>query len=211
MASELIIFDIDGTLLDSRERYYKCMDFAFRNYGPSDEIKKIISVSFGKTAIDLIHNIGITKESEIDVILTDICSFLKDSAIRSDIFPGVEEMLRSLRKICRIAIATSRKLDEVSIDPDIKPLLGYIDYISTTEIGMAPKPAPDIIVKALDAFSISASRAVYIGDTELDMKCAKSAGMHFILAGWNKYALENVRTDPDVIISRRTEDIINYL
>lgn len=210
MKPELVIFDIDGTLLDSREKYCECMAFVLRKFGTSEEVLKVIKETFGMPGPETMRRLGV-KEHETEGLMADICGYIKNSSVRAKIFDGADEMLRGMQGVCKTAVATSRNRGETAADSDLATLLEFMDYVSTTDIGMAPKPAPDVLIKALESLSVDPSKAVYVGDTQSDMQAARAAGMRFILAGWNPVAISTVKPDVNTSVCLSVNDLAKYI
>ena len=93
--------------------------------------------------------------------------------------PYLKPLLRRLRPRFKTAVGTNRSdtMDEVIA---IHDLTGAFDLVVTARDVAAPKPAPDILTRALSAFGLAAEEAVYIGDSELDEQASAAAGIPLV-------------------------------
>jgi HAD superfamily hydrolase (TIGR01509 family) len=114
----------------------------------------------------------------------DALSFAKTIHYR-DLMPymrmedGFVSTLNQLKGHASLAICTNRATSMDMIIDDFG-LSGYFDYIMTASQVTHPKPHPEPLLKVLDYFKVNPEEAIFIGDGEVDMQAAKSAGVPFI-------------------------------
>jgi HAD superfamily hydrolase (TIGR01509 family) len=96
-----------------------------------------------------------------------------------EIEPHLKHLLRRLRPRIKTAVGTNRSdtMDEVM---EVHGLTDDFDLVVTSRDVAAPKPAPDILNRALDHFRITADEALYIGDSSLDEQAAQAAGIPLV-------------------------------
>lgn len=208
-----VVFDIDGTLLDSLQKYFNCMDTALRKtYGrsfPKEEIK----ATFGLPLRAALPVLGITDE-DLSILESEVISYICHTDEKAIIYPGINETIAELKNQgFYLGIATSRTSGEVYGDENIKRIIGLVDFVSTTGRDIRPKPAPDVLLRVLDNLSVEPDQAVYIGDTKLDYSCSKSAGTYFIGAGWNHESCFSKEPElyADCIICTDINDLIKLI
>jgi phosphoglycolate phosphatase-like HAD superfamily hydrolase len=93
--------------------------------------------------------------------------------------PDLKPLLDLLRPRRRTAVATNRT-DTMGKVIEVHGLSGRFDMVVTSLDVDRPKPAPDMLGKILDTFSLSSCQAVYVGDSEVDEAAASAADMPFI-------------------------------
>jgi HAD superfamily hydrolase (TIGR01509 family) len=179
-----VIFDMDGTLVDSVDLHARAWQDAFRDFGYEFELKAIRD-QIGKGGDQLLP-VFLTRE-EIDA---------KERALekhRGDVlkerylsqiaaFPKVTELFHRIRadKI-KIILASSAKAEELQIYKKIAGLEGLIDAETSSDDAEKSKPHPDIFQAAMAKLEgVHKSEVVVIGDTPYDAEAAGKAGLRTI-------------------------------
>ena len=175
----VVLFDVDGVLLDSFEanlKFYR--DLALRTgYPPPsrEEHRK----TFHLPLWDKIKHItGLTEESEIQHIF-DIA---KSNEIPYDLSlvrtpKGLETTITALRAKHVLGIVTSRIRARVFVSPDFEKLSPHFSTVVAYEDTENHKPHPEPLLCAAIHLGVEPNTCVYIGDVENDMKAAHAAGM----------------------------------
>jgi len=180
---DLVIFDADGVLFDSTESnvaYYNAI-FARMGEPKLDRREEINAVSyaaeqmFEDRARD--HPGKLARMKEIARTL-DATPFLRLLRPPLELRPFMLE----LRVSYRLALATNRSATVPALVEHLD-LAGVFDAIASARDKVRPKPAPDILTLCLERAAVSARRAVYVGDSAIDLEAAASAGTHFIAVG----------------------------
>ena len=150
MSIHLIVFDLDGTLLDSREKYFDCMRNVLRPYGCMPGFDRVIDETFGKPGREIMRCLGLN-DAQIETASEEIRRYLSKSPIRSPQFVGMLEAMRYLKRTHLIAIATARSKEELTSDIDALPFIAESACVCPTAAEIRPKPAPDVLNHALEA------------------------------------------------------------
>jgi HAD superfamily hydrolase (TIGR01509 family) len=181
---EAVIFDVDGTLIDSVDYHAKSWLWAFARHGhdiPFEEIRAQI----GKGGDQLmpvflppeeLQHIGKTLSEERD-------TFFKDEYLpHVRAFPMVRELFERIRADGkRIVLASSAKEDELKRYEQIANIEDLIEDSTSSDDAQKSKPHPDIFQAALARLGkIDPSRAIVIGDTPWDAEAAGKAGLKTI-------------------------------
>ncbi len=173
---KLVIFDWDGTLMDSAAKIVSCMQHAAQQCDvpiPTyEEVGHIIGISL-KPAIKQLFNI------EDDELAERLVAAYKEAFVTRDttpcpLFDGVERLLSNLKETgCTLAVATGkarRGLDRAWAQTGT----GRFFSASRTADEAESKPSPDMLLQLLDELSVKIEDAVMIGDTTYDMQMAKT-------------------------------------
>jgi len=206
---KLVIFDWDGTLMDSANKIVNCMQIAAKQCDmpvPTyEEVGHIIGISL-KPAIMQLFSIT-------DSALGDrLVQAYKDAFVSVDVTPcplfdGVEEMLDSLKTAgCTLAVATGkarRGLDRAWK----KTNTGYYFSASRTADEAESKPSSDMLEQLLKELGFEASDAVMIGDTTYDMQMAKSIGMDRIGVSYGVHAQVHLEALEPVALVHSIEEL----
>jgi HAD superfamily hydrolase (TIGR01509 family) len=193
-----IIFDIDGTLIDSNDAHAYAWQQAMAESGYDvsfDRIRPLIGMGGDKVLPELL---GIQKDSEIgskiDRFRSQVFKERYLPGLRA--FPGAMELLSYLHNHSfMLAIATSSKPDEMHsllkvIDPHAIDL--FAQEVSAKEASQS-KPDPDVIQVALKRTQCSSNQALMVGDTAYDIEAAARSGIKtiaFRCGGWSDRDLQ---------------------
>ncbi len=178
-AYKLIIFDWDGTLMDSQARIVDCLLCASRDLQlislAEKQLKNIIGLGLREAIASLYPQLT-------EVQITHFADryryhFITANDVPSGLFNDVKKMLNQLiDKGFMLAIATGkarRGLEAVLIETDLKSLFHGSRCADETR----SKPHPQMLEELLDEFGLEASDAIMVGDTEYDMLMANSISM----------------------------------
>ena len=176
-----VIFDLDGTLVDSNEFHIDSWDRAFRHFGKTfsyEELKKQI----GKGSDNYLPEFLTSNEikqfgKELDEYRSDL--FKKEYLECVKPFPKVRELFERIRRDGkRILLASSGKKPETEYYIKLLQIEDLIDGQITAEDADSSKPAPDIFIAALARLSgVSPDDAIVVGDTRFDIEAAHKAGL----------------------------------
>lgn len=178
MAIKHIIFDIDGTLIDTQTAFLGALDAALERKGaPHVDIFPYFSLPLA----DAVRDFGFT-DAEFAEWNEDYAQRLS----RAPLYEGVRELIPELAKRVRLAVVTSRKHDISHIGLTEHGLFGYFDVVIAADDVARPKPAPDPLNKYADLARCDKSEMVFIGDSIHDKECADSADVTFFAPAWAK-------------------------
>ncbi|MEE2568708.1 HAD family hydrolase [Pseudarthrobacter sp. J64] len=178
-APRAVIFDVDGTLVDSAYLHTLAWWQAFRQAGfivPMARIHRLVGMT-GKKLVD--EALPADRDPEVD---SEILA--SHSAIFATFWPslqavdGARDLLARCKELgLKVVLATSardRDLQELrrAIDAD-----GFIDAATSSKDVTASKPEPDILLAALERVGVAVEHAVFVGDAVWDMMAAGRAGM----------------------------------
>ncbi len=193
---QLIIFDFDGTLVDSRALILECHRIVFADFGlpvPSaQDSLALIGRSLELVLAELAGD-GAPIMSMVQAYGRVLPQLRGDAAFAERPFDGIGELLGALS--CRpgtvLAIATGHT--SKAVVPALE-MLGWRDRFSTIQAAdKAPsKPHPGMLLQALAETGVAADDAVFIGDTSFDMLMAKAAGVPGIGVTWGYHTAEQL-------------------
>jgi HAD superfamily hydrolase (TIGR01509 family) len=181
-----MIFDIDGTLVDTNAAHVEAWRRAFAKQGYEVPTKRIIP-EIGKGGDQLVPSVlGDKVEKRHGDVLRQVQKheFLAIAATqRFRVFPGTEEIFPALRtRGIRTALATSsddKHLDATlaSAEVDLRRLA---DLVVTKSEGERSKPAPDLVVDAVEKLGLPPPQCAMVGDTIYDGQACIRAGVVFL-------------------------------
>jgi len=181
-----ILFDLDGTLLDTLEDLKDAANHTLREMGRAERTLDEVRAFVGNGARRLL---ALCLETEDEETLARALIIFRPwyeahCRVKTAPYEGILEAMRRLRE-------GGKKLAIVSNKPDegVRALTALyfgtlVDYAVGEREGVARKPAPDMVTAALSALGVSAAEAVYVGDSEVDVMTAKAAGTKLLAVSW---------------------------
>ncbi len=203
-APPLAIWDVDGTLVDSRETIAACMAEGFAGEGlqrPSyDDTRRIVGLTLAYAVEVMTPGLAPAVQARIvDGYRAAFQALHADPAFAEPLYPGAVELMDRLAAHgWRQAVATgkSRKgLDRVVAAH------GWADrFVSLHSSDDGPgKPDPAMVLAALAVAGTPPGRAVMIGDTTHDMRMGRSAGVRTLGVTWGFHTADELRGEADVV------------
>lgn len=203
-AIEVVLFDLDGTLIDTIELILSSMRHA------TAEV-------LGEALPDdiLLHNVGVPLRVQMEEFAPGredelLCVYREHNASVHDQlvceYPGTEAALRAIiAQGYRLGVVTSksvpvaqRGLDRFGLGELFETLVGYED----TDIH---KPEPTPLLLAAERMGVEISRCCYVGDSPHDMNAGKAAGAVTVAALWGPFRERVAQTDPDFTIEHLSQ------
>ena len=174
---ELIIFDLDGTLVDSKEAIAKGVNFALGELGLQEKNALEISSYIGTGVDDLIRkSLGQGKEHYFEKTKSLFENYRKHSPDSSRLYPGAKEILEYFKNK-RKTIVTNRKYEFAL--PTLKKLgiYDYFEVILGADDIECKKPSACPLDRAVAKFNINKEKTIIVGDMDIDILAGKSAGI----------------------------------
>lgn len=187
MRYQLVVFDLDGTLLNTLEDLTGATNHALALYGypprSADEVRRFV----GNGVVRLMRRAlpGDVPEETFERALSAFREYYaRNVNARTRPYDGIPELLAKLRaKGVRVAV-NSNKPDAATNALCEAHFGGFIDMALGERDGIPKKPAPDGVRRILDALGIAAERALYVGDGDADILTAANAGMDCAWVSW---------------------------
>ena len=200
-----IIFDLDGTILDSKALIDESVIYVFKKFRPEYELTEDeIDSFFGPTLYQSFSKYA-KDEQEINDMIACYREFNipnHDEYVKP--FPEVKLTLTKLKKMgFKLGVASSKKTDLVKRGLEICDVADLFDSIVGYEEGLNPKPAPDSILKAKE--EMECKNVIYVGDTLNDILAAKAAGAYAVGVLYIKHPEVMLEAKPDNVINRLSE------
>ncbi|WP_072802892.1 HAD family hydrolase [Rhodococcoides yunnanense] len=173
-----VLFDIDGTLVDSNYVHVDTWSRAFADAGvtvPSWRIHRCIGMDGDKLLEALVGS----ADSAVALEAKDLHSDYYDKASgRLQILPGARELLQRIEELgLTVVLATSAPESELAMLRDLLDVEEVLSAVTSAEDAEDAKPDPEIIDIALARASVTPERAVMVGDSVWDMKASRRAGV----------------------------------
>lgn len=204
MKFDSVVFDLDGTLLDTLGDLRDSVNFALeKNNLPKRTTEEIRS--FVGNGIRLLIERSVPENTPIEITdkcFSDFKEYYKDhSAILTKPYDGIIDLMKELKsKGIKIAVVSNKA------DFAVKTLMedyfkGLYDCAYGERAGVPRKPAPDSVFGAISEMGADAQNTIYIGDSEVDVETSKNANLSCVAVTWgfrDKEVLESL--NPEYIV-----------
>jgi HAD superfamily hydrolase (TIGR01509 family) len=173
-----VLFDVDGTLVDSNYLHVEAWYRAFANEGLSVEAWRIHR-SIGMDGSTLVASLAEGADDDVRARIKDGHSryYMETTSLLRQL-PGARELLKRVETLgLQVVLATSAPDDELTVLRDVLASDDLVSAITSSEDVDTAKPQPDIIQVALDRAGVAASRAVFVGDAVWDIEACQRAGI----------------------------------
>lgn len=206
-----VLFDLDGTLLNTNDLIIKSFTDTFKHYYPDreftyQEIIDCIGPTLEQTAMKYYpQNI-----SEMVGMYRHHYVLNHDELIK--IYPGIEEMLKALKDLgLKLAIVTSKKRDMTLKAMEHTNVLDYFDLIISSDEVTQPKPHQEPIELALKELNLLKDEVIMVGDNSHDIECANHASVKSIAVGWALKGADYLRGFNPTYIINTADELIEII
>jgi len=183
MRYENVLFDLDGTLIDSGAIILASFRHAtrtvLRRRIPDAELAAMVG---GSTIHEQMRSIDEDHVDELVRVYREHNEPLHDDL---EAFEGVEHVLAELKdQGRRLGIVTAKRRRTVDLAFAVLPLGPYFDVVVTAETTKRHKPHPEPVLVALEGLGAAPSDAAFVGDSPFDVEAGKAAGVFTVAVAW---------------------------
>lgn len=214
MKFKTLIFDLDGTLLDTITDLANAVNHALtvHGYPTHAEAEYLRMVGNGIASLVARALPGGKENPDFSAVLATFRAYYEiHKADATAPYAGISEMLLTLD-----AAGLSLAIVSNKIDPAVKALAARF-FPDTVRVavgereGIDRKPAPDTVYLALAELGVTAEGAAYIGDSEVDIETAKNAGLPCLSVGWGFRTEEELRAAGADRVFMTPDELCRYL
>lgn len=211
MKYKTLIFDLDGTLLDTLQDLAAATNYTLRRHGlperSVDEVRMFVGNGI-RRLITLAVPEG-TDEAEQEAVFADFNAYYKKHCTDTTcVYAGALELLRTARELgCKTAIV-SNKADYAVQELATRYFDGLLDTACGEQAGIARKPAPDMLLAVMRKLGAEPGSTVYIGDSDTDLLTAANTGVPCIAACWGFRGREFLLAHGATLLAERVEDVL---
>jgi pyrophosphatase PpaX len=205
MRFPVVLFDLDGTLVDSGGIILASMRHATSSVLGREIPDAVLMAAVGGPGLE-VQMLQLGGEENLDELLRVYRAHNEPLHSELLVFPGLEDVLVQLRAEARtLGVVSAKRRATVELAFAATGIGRFFDVMVGGDETARHKPAPDPLLLALERLDARASDAVYVGDSPFDMTAAKSAGMHAIGVSWGGVHERAVLVDGDEIVDTSEE------
>lgn len=211
---DTVVFDLDGTLLDTIDDLSDSVNFALSEEGFACRTVSEVKSFVGNGIIKLIERSvpeGVSEEERLRTLEAFKRHYAANCENKTKPYVGILKLLDDLRSEGFKIAVVSNKIDSAVSVLCEKYFGARIDFCVGDREGLARKPAPDAVLEALKKLSSTPERAVYIGDSDVDIKTAENAGMTCISVSWGFRSRDFLLLNGASVIADKPSDIYKIL
>lgn len=182
MTIKLIIFDLDGTLIDSSSDITKAINYAIKPYGldplTQKDTIKLVGEGISRLIEKLLFTTPFHDNNEVKkIVMNRFLEYYSDHLLdNTRTYPGVRKTLERIKNYRKAIISNKRE----ALSRKIIEGLGlsiFFDMIIGSDTTSEKKPSPLPILKVLKEFDIMSDEAMIVGDSNLDIEAGRAAGL----------------------------------
>ncbi len=202
-----VLFDLDGTLLDSFSIHYEVYEVMFSRFGIQITKERFLS-TYSPNWYETYRAMGLAQEHWG---AANSCWVEEAEKRNPELLPGVHETLTRLHRHFTLGLVTSGSKSRVLKDVERTAIRAFFKTIVTGDDIHTPKPSPESLELALRSLGLGPDEVIYVGDALADYEMAKAAGVHFLgvsssFANLNSnhagYELHPITDLPELLLAR---------
>lgn len=211
---DTIIFDLDGTLLNTLEDLRDSVNFALEKQNfPLRTLSEIRS--FVGNGIRLLMERSVpenTDEETFEICFNDFCEYYKEHMEdKTAPYEGVNDMLKAVKNAGFKTAIVTNKADFAAQDLCKRMFGENIDLVVGSVDGRPNKPAPDGAYYAIETLKSSKEKTIFVGDADTDILTAKNAGLPSIGVLWGFRDREIIEKEGAEYIAETVNELKNLL
>jgi pyrophosphatase PpaX len=208
---DTILFDLDGTLLDTNELIIQSFHHALKVHELTPISREDVIGQMGKPLVEMISDFS--KRTEVaDIVL----SYREFNLRRHDemvlIFPHVKETLVALHaQGLKLGVVTSKVRLTVAKGLELFELMPYLSTIVTSDDVSQPKPHPESVLLALSRLDSKPENTIMVGDSQYDLLAAHGAGVRSAGVAWSLQGEAVLRQFNPAYILQHMSDLLGIV
>lgn len=206
-----VLFDLDGTLVDSGEIILSSFRHATKTVLAREIPDDVLAAAVGGS--NIYDQMRAFDEERVDDLVRVYREHNEPLHDDLEAFEGVEHLLERLREEGRrLGIVTAKRRRTVDLAFAILPLERFFDVVVTSEQTEHHKPHPEPVLTALERLGSRPEEAAFVGDSPFDMGAGKAAGVFTIAVSWGKiHSVERLfETGADAVV-HSPEELLGVL
>lgn len=218
-----ILFDLDGTLIDTTELILYCFNHAWQTVCGRTHPPEVFIATMGVPLKDAMGRLleitdGMRLEQigelrSTDLIVSLVQEYRSCNAANHDRlayrFPAMEGVLPELRdRGYALGVVTSKSRQFAERGLRLCGLWEFVDVFVSMDDTMRHKPHPEPLLLALEKLQVAPQHAVYVGDSRYDMQAGRAAGLRTIAAIWGPVPRSELELENPDVLACSSEELL---
>ena len=182
-----VVFDLDGTLLDTLDDLCNSVNFALRASGFPERGKSEIRLFLGNGIRNLM--LKSVPKNTAESLFEKAFGYFREHYLQHCLdttrpYPGIMQLLGDLQEKGYKMAIVSNKIDKAVKELNDKFFAKFISSAVGESVNVKRKPCPDTVLKALKELGSSKEESIYVGDSEVDLQTAENAALPCVSVSW---------------------------
>jgi len=175
-----ILFDLDGTLIDSTEAILESFAAAFAHFGEVLPNETAIKAEIGHPLDAMFRTLGVEESLVWEHVAAYKAHYRKISCQKTVLLPDAKEAIALAHAHARLGIVTTKTAEYSREMLEYMGIMHYFEVLIGREDVTDPKPHPEPIRKAVSKLNADTNKCWMIGDTSMDIQAADAAGVQSV-------------------------------
>ena len=211
----LVVFDCDGTIVDSHHAIVSGVRRAFERAGelppPPEAVRDRVGLSLSSFMADLAPHLDLRQAQRIVRLYREEFARAADERDPDPLFPGIESLLRGLtEEDVLLGVATGKSRRGLRRVLEAHDLGRWFVTLQTADDAPS-KPHPAMVLQAAEEAGCAPTETVMVGDTVFDMEAARSAGARALGVRWGSHPAERLRLAGADAVAEDVADLAGLL
>jgi len=212
MRYDTVIYDLDGTLLNTLGDLAAAVNHAMRVYGYPQHSEEVVCHMVGNGMEKLIRRAMPEGEEGFEEVLRTFKAYYADhSDDLTCAYPGVEEVLDALFRAGVKQAIVSNKGDPFVKELNEKYFSRWVSQAVGEQEGVRRKPYPDSVHKIMNEWNCDPARVLYVGDSEVDVETAKNAGVDCAAVTWGFRSQDVLRAAGAETLIHQPQELVDIV
>jgi len=208
LSAKVIVLDLDGTIMDSKEAYSEALNKTLGIMGKENiESRAVMEIpkrlEQGLPIDDLIE--GIDAQNFLETYLD---AYYEATATKTKPLPNISNTLRKLSKKAKLAVITMRHVPRREVIEELErfDLAKYFQQVITALDPCSPKPSPEALIECARRLGVKTHECIVVGDSVVDVRAGKNAGAQTVAVLSGIFSREELETEkPDLVLESVNE------
>ena len=208
LVRDVILFDLDGTVLDTHDAILDSMRFATQMVLHKTIPDEVLVAEVGQPLVTQMRTLAPDEETAQELLVTYRSRNEKDLNQKTEPFAGIEELVKTLNKEgYTVAVVTSKREALATTSLKAFGMFHLFARVNGMESSTGHKPDPDPLIQAAQDLDVALDRCIYIGDSPFDIQAAHAATLPCIGVTWGGFFSKDVlmAENPTILVDTMDE------